>query len=362
MRLERNGTVLSARLMTPVQTMDAYLIARSVYHRAADGHFGESSEVRVSEARASEARVSEARVSEARVSEVRFHGFDAASSDVKKLARRDTMPSAATEQAIRAMPARGPCVLDRLAEWQLSATVISRESMFENLCHFIPLPAHGAHGAHGEESGEEIRIPVFSTNKEKEEERLVRKHIEGTVSGRRVEGRLFLEPFWTPKGVTSIVSWIENSTDAALKGHYVRPVRLYALVVRRILVYYVRDDNNDDFPDLPALEGPLTRAELEARTALGVYPVTVRIPGVGGALVSFRFIDPTRERFHVRVDAYIDANFSVVLVLGGQTFISMTERCVAFARYSVSQIYPGALVSGPVPRVKGLINTKRRRP
>jgi len=146
-----------------------------------------------------------------------------------------------------------------------------------------------------------------------------------------------------------------------------RPPPLYALVVRRILTYYVRDDNKDDFPDLPFLEplaraGPRTRAEHEARTALGVYPVTVRLPGVGGALVSFRFIDPTRERLHVRVDAYIDANFSVVLVLGGQTFLPMTERCVAFARYSVSQLYPRALVSGPVPRVKGMINTKRRRP
>ena len=139
-----------------------------------------------------------------------------------------------------------------------------------------------------------------------------------------------------------------------------RPPPLYALVARRILVYYVRDDNADDFPDAHFLDAPRTRSAYEERTAMGVYPVTVRLPGVGGALVSFRFVDPTRER-SVRVDAYIDANFSVVLVLGGQTYISMTERCFAFARYSVSRIYPGALVSGPVPRVKGMIVTKRRR-
>ena len=661
-RLERRDATLSARLMTPVQsTLDAYLIARSVYHLAADGHFGE---VRV-----------EVRVGEVRVGEVRFHGFDGARGDVAKLARRDTMPSAATEQAIRAMPARGPCVLDRLAEWQLSSAVVSRESMYESLCGFIRFPAH----QEGDE--EEVRIPVFSTvtqssQKGTEEAKLARKHLEGAVRGRRVEGRLFLEPFWTPKGATSIVSWLVNSTEPELKEHDVhhvrggslanvveshfgpriasalknlralmglesherqvaypaadpiavyvrrpsgssgssgsseaehwllrklegsggvtptrawvhlaprvyllgvdgsgtaaslgvlrmlaamytppgarraidaaadewarsegkdghkeawaawakvkwdppramlleestpsalawrasglfaaevrqarlllsigqivgtrgivvianvpghvmcgvlvlsrregevggrrtttarllvrdsmlgageieltsqfneygdeeiplsiehvgapdahytqdregscgyhaimfamylldtapeavrrgnldeirrimrtRPPPLYALVARRILVYYVRDDNADDFPDAHFLDAPRTRAEYEERTAMGVYPVTVRLPGVGGALVSFRFVDPTRER-SVRVDAYIDANFSVVLVLGGQTYISMAERCFAFARYSVSRIYPGALVSGPVPRVKGMIVTKRRR-
>ena len=645
-RLERRDATLSARLMTPVQsTLDAYLIARSVYHLAADGHFGEPSEVR-------------------------FHGFDGARGDVAKLARRDTMPSAATEQAIRAMRARGPCVLDRLAEWQLSSAVVSRESMYESLCGFIRFPAH----QEGDE--EEVRIPVFSTvtqssQKGTEEAKLARKHLEGAVRGRRVEGRLFLEPFWTPKGATSIVSWLVDSTEPELKEHDVhhvrggslanvvesqsgpriasalknlralmgleshesheshekqvaypaadpiavyvwrpsgseaehwllrklegsggvtptrawvhlaprvyllgvdgsgtaaslgvlrmlgamytppgarraidaaadewarsegkdakeawakvkwdppramlleestpralawrasglfaaevrqarlllsigqivgtrgivvianvpghvmcgvlvlsrregevagrrtttarllvrdsmlgageieltsqfneygdeeiplsiehvgapdehytqdregscgyhaimfamylldtapeavrrgnldeirrimrtRPPPLYALVARRILVYYVRDDNADDFPDAHFLDAPRTRAAYEERTAMGVYPVTVRLPGVGGALVSFRFVDPTRER-SVRVDAYIDANFSVVLVLGGQTYISMTERCFAFARYSVSRIYPGALVSGPVPRVKGMIVTKRRR-
>lgn len=639
-RLEREGARLSARFITPVQSkLDAYLIARSVYHLAADGHFGE-------------------------LREVQFHGVEGARRDVSKLASQGTMPTLETEQAIRKMPARGPCVLDRLAEWQLSSNdaVISRDSMYASLCHFIQLlPAPGG------ESNEEARIPVFSTDTD-EERRLARRHIEGSVRGRRVEGRLFLEPFWTPKGATSIVSWIINSDETELRDHGItnvrggslasvvapqfaprlanalrylralmlrplhkkqvaypaadpiavyasgpsehwllrklegsggvtptrawahlaprvylfgvdgsrtsaalgvlrmlsamytppgarraidaaadewsragpkgdpkeawakvnwvppspilidddtprerawrasglfaaevrqarlllsigqilgtrgivvivnvpghsmcgvlvlsrtpsspsegrrtttatllvrdsapsigaielesqfneygdeqipltiervrapdahytqdlegscgyhaimfavylldtapetvrsgkiaeirrimrtRPPPLYSLVVRRVLVYYVREDNMDDFPDTPLAPpavGVRTRAaEHEAKTALGVYPVTVRLPGIGGALVSFRFIDPTRERLHVRVDAYIDANFSVVLVLGGHSFLPMAQRCFAFARYCVSQIYPGPLVSGPVPRVNGAINAKRRR-
>ena len=137
MRLERKDAVLSA-LMAPVGTaLDAYLIARSVFHLAADGHFGE-------------------------LSDVRFHGFDAAREDVERL-KGDTMPTETTERAIRAMPARGPCVLDRLAEWQLkmvaSKRIVSREVLYENMRRFINHPINGS------VTRQDIRIPVFSTEK-----------------------------------------------------------------------------------------------------------------------------------------------------------------------------------------------------
>jgi hypothetical protein len=670
-RLERKDTLLSARLVAPVGTaLDAYLIARSAFHLAADGHFGE-------------------------LSEVRFYGFDAARKDVERL-KGDTMPTQATEQAIRAMPARGPCVLDRLAEWQLkmvaSKRIVSREVLYENMRRFINHPINGS------VTRQDIRIPVFSTEKaqmgrQKEEKReaveFARRHIEGTVhegrSGPRIEGRLFLEPFWTPDGATSLVSWMSESIalrggslasdsvplrggslanvvspedglrvasalrdlqayympemqvaypaadpiavyvrrsgpsgqgpeehwllraiegsggvvptrawvhlapraylfgvegsvradlgllrmlsamytprgarsaiDAAahewarsevslrelpkeankkawagvgwhepspmlldeatprvrawrasglfapqirharlllsiqqligtrgivamvqVPGHamcgvlvvsrtassgsrittarllvrnsyprsegteftsqfnqdsdeeipltveYVtapdahytqeregscgyhammfavylldvaetavrsgnidairaimntRPPPLYALVVRRILVYYVREDNVHDFSRAP-LKGTVKvetervlelgvrdprLAEREATTALGLYPVSVRLPGFNGAVVSFKF--HVRAQLFIRVDAFIDANSSVLLVLDGNvtaaTHDLMIYRCLSFARFCVLKIYPGQLVSSPVPRVDGII-TKR---
>jgi hypothetical protein len=162
---------------------------------------------------------------------------------------------------------------------------------------------------------------------------------------------------------------------------------LYALVARRIMVYYARHDNADDFPDAVTREqldvllsdedgaavlAPRTRGEETRRTAsvregltvLNQYPVIVRLPGVHGALVSLRFAsqDPERPRSYVRVDAYIDVNADILLVRGGQIGLPMTQRCFAFARYCVAQLYPGPLVSGPVPRVDDMITTKRDRP
>jgi hypothetical protein len=210
-RIERSEAVLSARLMAPVRTaLDAYLIARSVFHLAADGHFGA-------------------------LSEVRFHGFDAARRDVERL-EGSTMPTWETEQAIRAMPARGPCVLDRLAEWQLDhmEAVFSREFMYRSLCRFIR--NYKSNTGNGDEA---TRIPVFSAETAKagatdsdeerqrtrEEVEFARRHIEGTVRGRRLEGRLFLEPFLTPDGATSIVSWIDSATAPEMRGHDLSPLR-----------------------------------------------------------------------------------------------------------------------------------------
>jgi hypothetical protein len=153
-----------------------------------------------------------------------------------------------------------------------------------------------------------------------------------------------------------------------------RPPPLYSLVVRRILVYYVREDNVHDFSRAPfnhAIEVETERllelgvrdlglAEREATTALGLYPVSVRLPGTNGALVSFKF--HVRAQLFVRVDAFIDANSSVLLVLDGNvtaaTHDLMIYRCLSFARFCVLKIYPGQLVSSPVPRVDGII-TKR---
>ncbi len=102
-------------------------------------------------------------------------------------------------------------------------------------------------------------------------------------------------------------------------------------------------------------------AEREATTALGLYPVSVRqAPGVNGALVSFKF--HVSAQSFIRVDACIDANSSVLLVLDGNvtaaTHDLMIYRCLSIARLCVLKIYPGQLVSSPVPRVDGII-TKR---
>jgi hypothetical protein len=189
---------------------------------------------------------------------------------------------------------------------------------------------------------------------------------------------------------------LDTASDAVSRGDMseirrvmqTRAPPLYALVARRIMVYYTRHDNADDFPDAVTRERldvlladeaghaavltPRTRAGetrhtgrlREGLTVLNQYPVIVRLPGVHGALVSFRFAsqDPERPRSYVRVDAYIDVNADIVLVRGGQIGLPMTERCFAFARYCVARLYPGPLVSGPVPRVADMITTKRDRP
>ena len=196
---------------------------------------------------------------------------------------------------------------------------------------------------------------------------------------------------------------LDTASDAVSRGDITeirrvmktRAPPLYALVARRILVYYAREDNEDDFQDsvtreqVEALldeEGaaqPRTRAqqidrgraEREARAVLNEYPVSVRLPGVHGALVSFRFAsqDPARARSYVRVDAYVDVNANIALVKSGTGLAGVktgvktgvpghADRCFAFARYCVARVFPGPMISGPVPRVADMITTKRFRP
>lgn len=115
--LERSALSLVARLDSSAGPPEAYLIARSVYNLAADGHFGrEFGEF------------------------VEFEGFGV-EVDIELL-HLDQV-SEEMERLVRAMPARGPSPLDRLAEWQLASKaskaskdgkVYDRDYVFQTMC------------------------------------------------------------------------------------------------------------------------------------------------------------------------------------------------------------------------------------
>ena len=112
--LERSALSLVARLDSSAGPPEAYLIARSVYNLAADGHLGrEFGEF------------------------VDFKGFGV-EVDIELL-HLDQV-SEEMERLVRAMPARGPSPLDRLAEWQLASKaskdgkVYDRDYVFQTMC------------------------------------------------------------------------------------------------------------------------------------------------------------------------------------------------------------------------------------
>jgi hypothetical protein len=118
-----------------------------------------------------------------------------------------------------------------------------------------------------------------------------------------------------------------------------RPPPRYALIARTILVHHTRDDNESD---------------LDAADDDGALPVIARVPGIHGALATFRFADPdlARRALYVRVDAIIDAYSNVLLVASGASVEEpFAPRCVEFARECIHRIFPGPNVSGPIPRV-----------
>jgi hypothetical protein len=130
-----------------------------------------------------------------------------------------------------------------------------------------------------------------------------------------------------------------------------RPPPRYALIARTILVHHTRDDNEGD---LGPFAETRTRAQHDAAADEGELPVIARVPGIHGALATFRFADPelARRALHVRVDAIIDAYSNVLLVASGESVRRpMAPRCIAFARECIHRIFPGPNVTGPILRV-----------
>ena len=126
-RIER---ALVARLEGERGLVESYLIARSVYNLAADGHFGSNE-----------------------FEHVEFQGFDA-DVDIGLLPLGQV--SDAMEGSVRAMPARGPSPLDRLAEWQLvsmkGSRVYDRDYVFQKMCDITntsPMPAQASIPVYG---------------------------------------------------------------------------------------------------------------------------------------------------------------------------------------------------------------------
>ena len=116
--LERSARSLVARLDSSAGPPEAYLIARSVYNLAADGHFGrEFGEF------------------------VEFKGFEGRGIDGDIRLLPSGQVSEEMESLVRAMPARGPSPLDRLAEWQLASKaskegkVYDRDHVFQTMCN-----------------------------------------------------------------------------------------------------------------------------------------------------------------------------------------------------------------------------------
>ena len=175
--LERSALSLVARLDSGAGSPEAYLIARSVYNLAADGHFGrEFGEF------------------------VEFEGFGV-EVDIELLPSGQV--SEEMESLVRAMPARGPSPLDRLAEWQLASKaskegkVYDRDHVFQTMCNNknkTPMPDQASISVYSRQASQATLRRLRSLDVEK-----------GT-------GTMFMEPFVTRPD--------DTKADATTLGSY----------------------------------------------------------------------------------------------------------------------------------------------